>query len=166
MSRTSVEPILFFLGFQKSHEFCDMLIHSRASKSGGGIENPPVKTKPEVEGEVLTAIDPATLEDSYVYVHCYFENNSDDMLIRIWRSTYLIDRASGSRSQLIHAENISYAPMWTLIPKQGTFSFLLIFSALPKDCTVFDLLEDIPQSGGFSIQGIKRNQLDVYHVDV
>jgi hypothetical protein len=136
-----------------------------SSMSGRGPEVP-VTTKPEVDAEILTSIDPSTLEDSYVYVHCYFENTSDDMLIRIWRSTYLIDRASGSRSALIHAENISYAPMWTMIPKKGQFSFLLIFSALPKDCTVFDLLEDIPQSGGFFIQGIQRNQLDVYHVDI
>lgn len=132
----------------------------------GGIQDPPVKTKPEVDGEVLAAIDPSTLEDSFVYVHCYFENQSDDMLIRIWRSTYLIDRTSGSRSELVHVENISYAPMWTMIPKKGMFSFLLIFSALPKDCVVFDLLEDIPQAGGFYIQGIKRNELDVYHVDI
>ena len=64
----------------------------------GGIQDPPVKTKPEIDGEVLASIDPSTLEDSFVYVHCYFENQSDDMLIRIWRSTYLIDRASGSLS--------------------------------------------------------------------
>jgi len=131
-----------------------------------GIQDPPVKTKPEIDGEVLAAIDPSTLEDSFVYVHCYFENESDDMLIRIWRSTYLIDCASGSRSELVHIENISYAPIWTMIPKKGTFSFLLIFSALPKDCLVFDLLEDIPQAGGFYVQGIKRNELDVYHVDI
>ena len=132
----------------------------------GGIQDPSVKTKPEVDGEVLAAIDPHTLEDSFVYVHCYFENQSDDMLIRIWRSTYLIDRSSGSRSELVHIENISYAPMWTMIPKRGTFSFLLIFSALPKDCLVFDLLEDIQQAGGFFVQSIKRNELDVYHVDI
>jgi len=126
----------------------------------------PVKEKPEVEGEVLTAIDPSTLEDSYVYVHCYFNNTSDDMLIRIWRSTFLVDRNSGARSALVHAENISYAPIWTLIPKKGKFTFLLIFSALPKDCVLFDLLEDIPQTNGFHIQGIQRNEQDVYHVDV
>jgi hypothetical protein len=132
----------------------------------GDVQDPPVKTKPEVGEEVLTSIDPSTLNDSFVYVHCYFNNTSDDMLIRVWRSTFLIDRASGARAELIHAENISFAPVWTLIPKKGTFSFLLIFSALPKDCTVFDLLEDIPQSGGFFIPGIQRNQLDVYHVDI
>ncbi len=135
-------------------------------KSGGGEPDPPVKIKPEVEGEALTSIDPLIQEDSHVYVHCYFNNTSDDMLIRVWRSTFLIDRISGARSPLVHIENISYAPMWTMIPKKGRFSFLLIFSALPKECTVFDLLEDIPQAGGFYIQGIQRNELDVYHVDV
>jgi hypothetical protein len=143
-----------------------MKIQVRSAKSSGGIPVLPVKTKPEVEREVLASIDPATLEDQHVYVHCYFDNQSDDMLIRIWQSTFLIDRASGARSELIHIENISYAPQWTMIPKKGTFSFLLIFSALPKDCTVFDLLEDIPQAGGFFVQGIKRNELDVYHEDI
>lgn len=124
------------------------------------------KVKPTVETDVLTQIDPQTLEDSHVYVHCYYKNEMDEMLIRVWRSTYLIDRISGVRSELIHAENISYALQWTVIPGKITFSFLLIFTALPKDCTVFDLLEDIPQAGGFFVSGIKRNALDVYHVDI
>jgi hypothetical protein len=134
--------------------------------NSGPIPEAPTKIKPEVETEVLTSIDPDTLEDSHVYVHCHFNNTSDEMLIRVWRSTYLIDRSSGARSQLIHAENISFAPQWTLIPKKSEFTFLLIFSALPKDCTVFDLLEDIPQAGGFFVQGIKRNSQDVYHVNI
>ena len=142
-----------------------MNIFNGSNFSNQGHDSP-ITTKPEVDEEVLSSIAPSALEDSYVYVHCYFNNTSEDMLIRIWRSTYLIDRTSGSRSSLVHAENISYAPMWTMIPMKGQFSFLLIFSALPKDCVVFDLLEDIPQTGGFFIQGIQRNQLDVYHVDI
>lgn len=135
------------------------------SISAARIIEEPV-TKPLVETEVLTSIDPGVLEDAHVYVHCYFMNDLDEMLIRVWRSTFLIDKACGARSELIHAENISYAPQWTIIPGKKTFSFLLIFSALPKDCKVFDLLEDIPQSGGFFVSGIKRNELDVYHVDI
>jgi hypothetical protein len=133
---------------------------------GSTIKEPTPITKPVVKPEISVAIDPQTLKDSHVYVHCYFQNDSSEMLIRVWRSTFLIDRPSGSRSELIHAENISYAPYWTAIPGKATFSFLLIFSALPKDCTAFDLLEDIPQSGGFFVSGIKRNALDVYHVDI
>lgn len=122
--------------------------------------------KPKVETDVLTAIDSWTLEDQHVYVHCYYKNELDEMLIRVWRSTFLIDKVSRARSELVHAENISYAPQWTIIPGKKVFSFLLIFSALPKDCKVFDLVEDIPQAGGFYISGIKRNELDVYHVDI
>lgn len=125
---------------------------------------PPVKVNPEVE--VLHAVETSTLEDSHVYVHCYFNNTHKDMLIRIWKTTYLIDKVSGARSELLHVENISYAPQWTLIPDNRLFHFLLIFSALPKSCTQFDLLEEIPQEGGFSVKDIMRNEQDVYHVDI
>ena len=131
-----------------------------------GVKEAPATTKPAVDIETLTSIDPDTLEDSFVYVHCYFRNSSKDMLIRIWKTTYLIDKASGSRSRLVHAENISFAPVWTQIPDNVRYSFLLIFSALPRSCQQFDLLEDIPQPGGFFIEGITRNQTDVYHIDL
>jgi hypothetical protein len=130
------------------------------------IKEAPAKTKPEVDMETLTSIDTDAFEDSYVYVHCYFHNTMKDALVRIWRTTYLIDQHQGSRSQLIHAENISYAPQWTIIPNNNTFSFLLIFSALPKSCTQFDLIEDIPMPGGFVVRNIQRNQTDVYHIDL
>lgn len=128
------------------------------------IEIPVIK--PKVDSEVLTSIDSWTLEDQHVYVHCYYKNDLPEMLIRVWRSTFLVDKVSGSRSELIHAEKISLAPQWTIIQGKITFSFLLIFSALPKDCKVFDLIEDIPQAGGFFVPNIKRNELDVYHVDI
>jgi hypothetical protein len=115
---------------------------------------------------VLEAIDPNTLEDSFVYVHCHFKNEGGEMLIRIWRSTFLIDRNSSARSELLHADNISFAPLWCVVPAHSTYSFLLIFSGLPKDCTSFDLIEDIPQAGGFFVSGIARNARDVYHVNI
>jgi hypothetical protein len=130
---------------------------------------PPVtlpQTRPDIGTEVLASIESATLEDSFVYVHCHFKNTSEEMLIRIWRTTFLIDRDSGSRSSLIHAENITLAPLWTMVPDKQDFSFLLIFSALPKGCTVFDLLEEIPQPGGFHVPNIQRNQKDVYHLSI
>jgi hypothetical protein len=130
------------------------------------VKEAPPKVKPAVDVDTLTSIDTSVLEDSHVYVHCYFNNVYKDMLIRIWKTTYLVDKASGSRSKLVHSENISLAPVWTQIPDGGTYSFLLIFSALPKSCQSFDLLEDIPQPGGFFIGDITRNQTDVYHIDI
>jgi hypothetical protein len=130
------------------------------------ILEPPVKIKPKVDLEILEALAPSTLEDSFVYVHCYYDNPHQEMMIRIWRSTYLIDTASGSRSKLIHAENISIAPIWTKIPDGALYSFLLVFEGLPKSCQSFDLIEDIPQAGGFEVRNVSRNESDVYHLDI
>ena len=116
--------------------------------------------------DILASIDPDILEDSYVYVHCQFPIPAPGMLVRIWKTTVLKDCHSSGQSQLIHAENISYAPQWTMIPDTGMYSFLLIFSALPKACTMFDLVEEIPQPGGFLVKNIARNKTDVYRITI
>jgi len=130
------------------------------------IEVPPVKAKPEIDTDVLAAISTEFQEDSFIYVHCYFDNLGEDMLIRIWRSTFLVDLNSSVRAKLMHVENISMAPQWTIIPGGVMYHFLLIFSSLPKSCQTFDLIEDIPQPGGFLVKNIPRNNKDVYHVDI
>ncbi len=139
---------------------------SGAAVRMAGIELPPVKVKPFVDIEVLAAVEAEVLEDSYVYVHCYIDSDARDMLIRIWRTTFLVDRNSGSRSKLVHAENVSFAPLWTMVPDGKNYNFLLIFSSLPKSCTQFDLIEEVPSSGGFHISNIQRNMRDVYHINI
>ena len=126
----------------------------------------PAVSRPQVDIDALTHIDTAALEDSFVYVHCYFQNKWENMLIRIWKTTYLVDKGSGTRSRLIHAENISFAPVWTQIPDKAGYSFLLIFSGLPKSCKQFDLVEEIKEPGGFFVQNISRNETDVYHINI
>lgn len=122
--------------------------------------------KPDVDAEALSNVDVSTLEDSFVYVHCYFQNKWENMLIRIWKTTFLIDERSGSRSGLLHAENISIAPQWTQIPDGKQYSFLLIFSGLPKSCKQFDLVEEISEPGGFHVSNISRNETDIYHINI
>jgi hypothetical protein len=130
------------------------------------VQEPPVKALPRVKPEVSTSIDESVLEDSYVYVHCTYDNPGSNSLIRIWKTTFLVDPASSARSPLVHAENISLAPQWTLIPDGVPFTFLLIFSGLPKPCRRFDLREEIPQPGGFLVTNIQRNETDVYHITI
>ena len=154
MQSTSKIPLHFFPGSRKVH----------STQAAVKIAEPQVK--PTVDVDTLTSIDPASLEDSFVYVHCHFLNTSDDMLIRIWRTTFLVDKNSATRSQLLHAENISIAPLWTMISRKGDFTFLLIFGGLPKTCLQFDMIEEIAQPGGFHIKSIKRNETDVYHIDI
>jgi hypothetical protein len=126
----------------------------------------PSQPAPSKSVETITQEKTEVLQDSHVYVHCYYNNPGLDMLIRIWRSTFLVDTGSDFRSKLVHAENISFAPQWTLIPDKKQFRFLLIFEGLPKSCVRFNLIEDIPQAGGFFIPDIPRNETDVYHVDI
>lgn len=130
------------------------------------ITESPVRARPTIDTDVLFSIHPELLNDSYVYVHAHMSEADQEMLIRIWRSTFLIDKSSGIKSTLVHAENITFAPVWTIVPKNFSYTFLLIFQALPKSCTVFDLVEQIAQPGGFFIPDIMRNKTDVYHLNL
>jgi hypothetical protein len=134
--------------------------------SGTIVVEPPVRAKPSVDLEELFGLHPEWLNESFVYVHCHFRNVYKDMLIRIWKSTFLVDRDSAARSGLVHAENITFAPIWTIIPDFKEYTFLLIFERLPKSCSVFHLIEEIDQPGAFVVQNISRNERDVYHISI
>jgi hypothetical protein len=122
---------------------------------------PDIKFDDKLKNEILSQIH----EEGMVIVHCNYDAFMDGS-IRIWKSTVLIDKASGNRSSMHHAENITIAPEWTFVPEGKSHRFTLIFAPLPKSCEFFDLLEDIPQAGGFFIQNIKRNKSDVYTVNI
>lgn len=124
-------------------------------------------TKPAISPELLEALQPKVEVEKQVIVHCCFPGTpATDMLIRIWSSTFLIDESLAHKSSLIHHENISLFPYWTEVPPMKDYWFTLIFSGLPKECTSFDLKEEIPEEGGFWIKNIKRNGTDVYKVKI
>jgi hypothetical protein len=79
-----------------------------------------------------------------------------------------VDTVSGRKSKLLHAINIPFA--LTLLPvKSGTTArFTLIFSALPKPCKVFNLIElaQVPDFCAFTVHHIERNVNDVYNVEI
>lgn len=126
-----------------------------------------ILVKPVIAKELLESLQTKIEEEKQVIVHCCFPASPFlGNLIRIWNSTYLFDNNSDHRSKLIHAENISISPNWTVVPFMRDFWFTLIFSGLPKDCRSFDLREVIPEEGGFVVESIKRNSLDVYRVRI
>jgi hypothetical protein len=131
-----------------------------------GIQPPPVKAKPSVDTDILFAVHPELLNDAYIYVHAHLQQTHQELLIRIWQTTFLQDTHSTCKASLIHAENITYAPTWTIVPRHFNYTFLLIFGSLPKSCQVFDLVEEIDQPGKFYVPGIVRNDSDVYHIDL
>lgn len=107
-----------------------------------------------------------TLERGHMYVHCHVNSGPIGVGLRIWPSTFVLDPNGDERSVLLHAEKISMAPQWTWVKPHMAYQFLLIFAALSPDCRVFDLVEEIPQAGGFEIRNIARNDQDVYHVQI
>ena len=130
------------------------------------MEMPVLAPEITVEEALKLRLQTLTAEESQVIVHCSYFTGGFEEKIRIWKSTFLVARESAHRSKLLHAENITLYPDWTDMPRFSEFRFLLIFSALPKDCRVFDLVESIPEPGGFEVRGIGRNNVDVYRVEV
>ncbi|MBK9177478.1 MAG: hypothetical protein IPM46_14320 [Flavobacteriales bacterium] len=104
-------------------------------------------------------------ERGQVTVHLAFTAGFMDG-IRIWPSTYLLCRTSGQRSPLLHAEGIPHAPTWRVVPPGRRIAFTLLFAALPRACELFDLVEEIPEDGGFYVPGIARNGMDVYRLGI
>ena len=131
------------------------------------MAGPHTITRPEIAEELLESLQLNIEPEKQVIVHCCFPAVPfADMLIRIWPSTFLVDERIGHRSTLIHHENISLFPYWTAVPPMKDFWFTLVFSGLPKNCTTFDLKEEIPQEGGFWVRNIKRNATDIYRIKI
>ena len=121
--------------------------------------------KPIVSKIVKNMLLPKINEESQVVIHCGIKGTFDGNQVRIWSTTFLIDRVSKHKSKMVHHENISLFPTWTHLKNEQQLIFTLIFSGLPKDCKHFDFIEKIPEEGGFEKLNIQRNKSDVYYVD-
>lgn len=123
------------------------------------------KTIKKTKKDVKTSKTIVETHERQTIVHCkYFGQIGDG--VRIWKTTFLIEKPSGTKRKLIHTENITMYPHWTVLEKSGSFTFTLYFEGLSKSCTSFDLFEMIPQEGGFKVNNITRNKSDVYQVVV
>lgn len=122
------------------------------------------KVKPTVETSVKEAIQNQVNLEQQVIVHGIYTATIFGDGIRIWPTTFLCDQHSAHKSKLIYTDGITNYPTWTLLAPGEKINFVLVFSGLPKSCTVFDLKEIIPQPDGFEIKNIRRNKTDVYHV--
>ena len=133
------------------------------------IKNIDVPTlKPEVKIDKLSRqkLLNQVQEESQVIVHCTYTGSMNSDRIRIWASTFLYAKDSSHKSELIHVENITMYPMWMDVANGQTINFTLIFSGLPKHCKLFDMVENIPEPGGFVFENIVRNNSDVYTLEI
>lgn len=125
-----------------------------------------IETDVEISSKAREKLLFSMEEEGQVTVHCKIQAPAEGTYARIWESTFLIDHQSNHQSHLLHAEGISIYPEWTEITGGTTLYFTLVFSQLPKSCTEFDFLEQIPEPGGFYIPSMKRNATDVYHINL
>jgi hypothetical protein len=119
--------------------------------------NPKLVEVAELEESILDDFERQTT------VHCSIKVEAGTGL-RIWPTTFLIEAESGTRRKLMHQLNIPLAPQWLVVEKNCTFTFTLIFEGLSRNCILFDLTEEIPEEGGFTVHHIHRNNSDVYKV--
>jgi len=124
-------------------------------------------TRPEVELDagLLESLKALHQEENQVIVHVHLKIRNTPLGIRIFPSTHLIPREGGECAQLVNSFGITKAPRWKYIFGKH-YVFTLIFQGLPKDCKVFDLVEDVPLPDPFVFYGITRNQTDVYHLSM
>lgn len=125
------------------------------------IDNPAIYIAPEL----LEKLNAYTADQGQVVVHGIAKTQNEAQYIRIWPTTFLFDLHSDHISELVYFEKITGYPVWTEILPHKTHHFTLIFEGLPKSCTVFDLAEVIPQSNGFYLPAVLRNEQDVYYLD-
>jgi len=131
------------------------------------IKIKPLKyTKGLVDAEALTDLSSKVEEQGQIVIHVIYPPQSEPYAIRVWKSTFLFSKNSDHRTKLIHAENISLSPQWTEVSDCQPYAFTLFFEAFPKNVLVFDLVEIIPQPGGFNYHGILRNYTDVYTISL
>ena len=68
--------------------------------------------KIQVDEEILEKAKQETNMEKQVIVHCFLKASSQEILIRIWNSTYLRDQDSSHKSKLLTAHNITVYPTW------------------------------------------------------
>lgn len=122
-----------------------------------------IDEKTEIAPELLAQIN--CDEEKQVIIHARTTNVYNyNCTIRVWPTIYLFPKNSSIRCNLIESYNIAKYPIWHNLSPKSTHHFTLIFQGLPKDCEMFDIIEIIPEQGGFEVKGIQRNREDVYNI--
>ena len=126
------------------------------------MQNTLTTTKPKIDQATKKKLEKDFNLEGQVTIHIDFSAKFESSLLRIWKTTFLFSKNSSHKSKLLQHYNIPLYPQWMRVKLGQTIRFTLIFSALPKSCTHFDFIEQIPESNGFAFRNIARNSTDVY----
>lgn len=85
---------------------------------------------------------------------------------RFWPSIELRSQVNGERAKLIQTLGLNPFPQWTHCAAGKQYQFCLIFESLSKEVTIFSIIEEIPEPGGYFEPNILRNKSDVYRISM
>ncbi|SRX73357.1 hypothetical protein [Aequorivita antarctica] len=124
--------------------------------------------QPEIEiaKELKELIATQTETESQVIVHINCYSGMYPTQVRIWNNVFLLCKDTGAKSKLLFSDNIAVYPQWTELKAYKDLDFTLVFENLPKECRKFDLIEQIPETGGFFFKDIQRNNSNVYSLEM
>ena len=96
----------------------------------------------------------------FLIVHAVVEPGT---LHRIWANTIQLEcLQTSAKYELKGMLNVSQYPEKTAYLEPSVYT--LLFDRPNRECTSFNLVEDIPESNGLITLDIERNDLDVYFV--
>lgn len=119
---------------------------------------PKIEIARELKEQMRTQVE----SETQVIVHIKHYSGHTVSLLRIWNNTYLQCKATKMKRKLLFSYNIASFPGYSPVDPYSSLDFTLVFENLLKECTRFDLIEDIPEKGGFHFKNIQRNNSNVY----
>lgn len=118
---------------------------------------------------VLDDVRTSSEERGYTYLHCTFYTSPKytwGWWVNIFLTSYLVDKLSTDRLELIDAINIPISPDKHYLKHKGDcLNFTLVFPHIPKNWIMFDFIEIVKYGAeGMRINNIARNNSGVYKV--
>ncbi len=111
-----------------------------------------------------------TEEEGFTIVHCNYVSKPiyiNGGWINIRPTTYLVNKLTSERLELLHVINVPVSPAKHYFRKEGELlNFTLLFKKVPEHWTQFDLIEKTGDGSGFHKYGIMRNGVGVYRVSL
>src|SRR5699024_3098710 len=90
-------------------------------------ENLVITPEKEQEEAIQSKTISQAQEESQVIIHCSFTGKVLFSGVRVWKTTFLYPKGSNKKCNLVHCENITMYPQWTVVGQGQTLVYTLIF---------------------------------------
>lgn len=118
------------------------------------VANPSIRKKGDSRMLQIRGVE---ICEEYTALHLYFDNTGyQENWYSIEHGTYIRDKSTGEKYQLIASENCAISPRRTIIKENATSSFTLYFAPIPQNTKEIDFIES--NKSNWKYYGIKLEQ--------